>query len=165
MDSSCKQHCTSLRRDRLEAFAKGSWVSKAPDLLSSKTASYHSNTKGHGKSLQPLSAKGINVQTKPLAVSKINCCPRSPGLQRATYALHRNTCLHVGWAAAKSCEPNKHSPFDHRNATLINCCDTISLKALKISTGRSREGFSPASPFLYCSLRLVPTSNRCQLEK
>lgn len=30
-----------------EGPCKGSRVSKAPDLLSSKTASYHSNTKGH----------------------------------------------------------------------------------------------------------------------
>lgn len=88
-----------------------------------------------------------------------------PGLQRATYAPHRNACLHVSWAAAKSREPNERSPFDHRNATLINYFDTISLKALKISTGRLRGGFSPVSPLPYCPFWLILTSNRCRFEK
>lgn len=69
-----------------------SWMPKASDLLSSRTASYHRNIKGHSNSLQPLSAKGINVQTKPLAVSKINPSSQLPGAQGATYALHRNAC-------------------------------------------------------------------------
>lgn len=86
-------------------FAKSPWMPKASDLLSSRTASYHRNTKGHSNSLQPLSAKGINVQTKPLAVSKINPSSRSPGAQSATYALHRNACSHGSWAAVGSWEP------------------------------------------------------------
>lgn len=74
--------------------------------------------------------KGINVQTKPLAVSKINSYSRWPGLQRATSALRRNACSHVSQAAAQSCEPKEHSSH-HRNATLINYFDTSKLKSIK----------------------------------
>lgn len=72
--------------------SKGPWVPKAVGLLSPNTAPYHRNTKGHRDSLQPVSAKGMNVQTKPLAVSKINPFSQSPGAQSATYALHSNAC-------------------------------------------------------------------------
>lgn len=148
MDSSCNQHPASLCLDGLE-LSKSPWMPKASDLLPSRTASYHGNTKGHSNSLQPLSAKGINVQTKPLAVSKINPSSWSPGAQSATYAVHRNACSRGSWAAVGSWEPKQSSPFDHRNATLINYFDSLCLKALKISRGRSRGGLSPASP-LYC---------------
>lgn len=144
--------------------SKGPWMPKASDLLSSKTSSYHRNRKGHRNSLQPLSAKGINVQTKPLAISKINPSSQSPGAQSATYALHRNACSRGSWAAVGSWEPKQSSPFDHRNATLINYLDSPCLKALKISTGRSRGGLSPASP-LDCPLQLIPTYNRCHFKK
>lgn len=164
MDSSCNQHPASLCVDGLEAFPKAPGCPKASDLLSSKTASYHRYTKGHRNSLQPLSAKGINVQTKPLAVSKINPYSLSPGAQSATYALHRNACSRGSWAAVGSWEPKQSSPFDHRNATLINYFDSLRLKALEISTGRSRGGFSPAST-LYCPLQLIPTYNRCHFKK
>lgn len=164
MDSSCNQHPASLCVDGLEAFPKAPGCPKASDLLSSRTASYHRYTKGHRNSLQPLSAKGINVQTKPLAVSKINPYSLSPGAQSATYALHRNACSRGSWAAVGSWEPKQSSPFDHRNATLINYFDSLRLKALEISTGRSRGGFSPAST-LYCPLQLIPTYNRCHFKK
>lgn len=164
MDSSCNQHPASLCVDGLEAFPKAPGCPKASDLLSSKTASYHRYTKGHRNSLQPLSAKGINVQTKPLAVTKINPYSLSPGAQSATYALHRNACSRGSWAAVGSWEPKQSSPFDHRNATLINYFDSLCLKALEISTGRSRGGFSPAST-LYCPLQLIPTYNRCHFKK
>lgn len=164
MDSSCNQHPASLCVDGLEAFPKAPGCPKASDLLSSKTASYHRYTKGHRNSLQPLSAKGINVQTKPLAVSKINPYALSPGAQSATYALHRNACSRGSWAAVGSWEPKQSSAFDHRNATLINYFDSLRLKALEISTGRSRGGFSPAS-ILYCPLQLIPTYNRCHFKK
>lgn len=72
--------------------SKSLWMPKPSDLLSSRTASYDRSMKGHSNSLQPLSVKGINVQTKPLAVSKINPSSQPPGVQSATYALHRNAC-------------------------------------------------------------------------
>lgn len=65
------------------------------------------------------------------------------------------------WGAGSQ---SKSLPLNHRNAILINYLDSPCLKALKISTGRSRGGLSPASP-LYCPLQLIPTYNRCHFKE
>lgn len=164
MDCSCKQHHTSLCIDGLKALAKAPGSPKHQTYFLPKQLLIIVTQKVTVNSLQPLSAKGINVQTKPLAVSKINCSTQSPGVRCTPYALHGNACLHVSRAAVKSWEPEA-SQFDHRNATFISYCDATGLKALKISTGRSREGFSPISPALHGSLWFILSSNRCRFKK
>lgn len=164
MDSSCNQHPASLCLDALEAFPKAPGCPKHQTCFPPQQLLITATQKVTAASLQPLSAKGINVQTKPLAVSKINPFSQSPGARSATYALHRNACSRGSWAAVGSWEPKQSSPSDRRNAALINYFDSLCLKALKISTGRSRGGLSPASP-LCCPLQLIPVYNRCHFKK
>lgn len=157
MDSSCRKHCL----DGLKGLEEAPGHPKHQTDVLPKQLLIIVTQKGHSKRLQPLSAKGINVQTKPLAVSKINSYTQWPGPQLATYARRRNACQ------PSSCGELRAKPAFSiwpNNTALINWFATLNLKALKISTGRSRERFSPVSPLCYCSLQLIFTSNRCHFK-